>query len=508
MLNVAILSKIRRWYYRDQLSIREITRRTGFSRNTVRHYLRNEIVEPVYPQRLTSSKLDAFADKLTQWLVDEARAPRKQRRTVKQMHADLCALGFDGSYDRVAVFARHWRRQQLEQKQAVSKHTYIPLQFAPGEAFQFDWSEDWAVIGGERVKLQIAHFKLSYSRAFFVRAYWLQTHEMLFDAHYHAFVVWDGIPQRGIYDNMKTAVDKVGRGKLRDVNARFKAMVSHYLFDAEFCNPAAGWEKGQIEKNVQDARRRLWQKVPPQPSLAALNQWLAERCSSLWQEISHPTEAMTIAEALAQEHRHLMPVGRPFDGYVGHPKRISPTCLVTFERNRYSVPSSFANRPVSLHVYPDRLTVVAENQVIAEHARLFNRHHRQGMTVYDWRHYLSVLQRKPGALRNGIPFAELPDAFKVLQGILLKRTGGDREMADVLALVLLHEEQEVLAAVELALETGAPSKQMVMNLLSRLTEDAPIPPVEIPAALVLQVEPLANVARYDSLLKVENAHAS
>ena len=127
MLNVAILSKIRRWFHRDQLSIREITRRTGLSRNTVRHYLRNGAVEPVYPQRHTPCKLDAFADKLTQWLVDEARAPRKQRRTVKQMHADLCALGFDGSYDRVAVFARHWRRQQLEQKQAIGKHTYIPL---------------------------------------------------------------------------------------------------------------------------------------------------------------------------------------------------------------------------------------------------------------------------------------------------------------------------------------------------------------------------------------------
>ena len=162
---------------------------------------------------------------------------------------------------------------------------------------------------------------------------------------------------------------------------------------------------------------------------------------------------------------------------------------------------------MSLHVCPDRLTVVAENQVIAEHTRLFNRHHLRGATVYDWRHYLSVLQRKPGALRNGIPFAELPDGFKALQGILLKRVEGDREMADVLALVLLHEEQDVLAAVELALETGAPSKQMVMNLLSRLTEEAPIPPVEISAALVLQVEPLANVTRYDSLL-VGGAHAS
>ncbi len=223
----------------------------------------------------------------------------------------------------------------------------------------------------------------------------------------------------------------------------------------------------------------------------------------------HPTEPITIAAALAQEQPHLMPVGLAFDGYIEHAKRVSPTCLITFERNRYSVPSSFANRPVSLHVYPDRLTVIADNQVVAEHGRLFNRHHQPGTTVYDWRHYLAVLQRKPGAIRNGAPFAELPVAFQTLQTILLKRAGGDREMVDVLALVLLHDEQAVLAAVELALETGAPSKQMVMNILSRLVEGKPMPPVDIPASLVLSIEPLANVNRYDSLLNVGSggAHA-
>ena len=129
---------------------------------------------------------------------------------------------------------------------------------ARARAFQFDWSEDWAVIGGERTKRQVAHFKLSHSRAFVVRAYPLQTHELLFDAHNRAFEVFGGVPRRGIYDNMKTAVDRVRRGKERDVNARFSAMVSHYLFEAEFCNPASGWEKGQVKKNVRDARHRLW----------------------------------------------------------------------------------------------------------------------------------------------------------------------------------------------------------------------------------------------------------
>lgn len=109
-----------------------------------------------------------------------------------------------------------------------------------------DWSEDWAVIAGERTKLQVAHFKLGRSRAFVVRAYPLQTHEMLFDVHNRAFEVLGGVPRRGIHDNMKTAVDRVRRGKERDVNARFSALVSHYLFEAEFCNPASGWEKSQV----------------------------------------------------------------------------------------------------------------------------------------------------------------------------------------------------------------------------------------------------------------------
>lgn len=116
--------------------------------------------------------------------------------------------------------------------------------------------------GGERLKLKVAHFKLAHSRAFTLRAYRQETHEMLFDAHNHALGVLGSVPTRGLYDNMKTAVDRIGRGKARVVNACFTAMTSHYLFEAVFRNPASGWEKGQVEKNVRDARRRIWQGVP------------------------------------------------------------------------------------------------------------------------------------------------------------------------------------------------------------------------------------------------------
>lgn len=497
-----LLSVIRRWHFRDRLPIREIERRTGLSRNTIRKYLRSGTVEPKFKFPERPSKLDPFAQKLSGWLRIEAGKSRKQRRTVKQMHADLVELGFDGSYNRVAAFARKWKTERQYEQQTSGRGTFVPLVFAPGEAFQFDWSEDWAVIAGERVKLQAAHTKLSHSKAFIVRAYPLQTHEMLFDALTQAFRVLGGVPRRGIFDNMKTAVDRIGSGKIRQVNARFAAMASHYLFETEFCNPASGWEKGQVEKNVQDARRRLWQKMPAFPDLDALNAWLEERCIEQWSEVAHGYLPGTIADVHAAEIASLMELGRPFDGFVEHTKRVSPTCLVHFERNRYSVPASFANRPVSLRIYPERIVIAAEGQLLCEHERIISRsHHLPGRTVYDWRHYLAVIQRKPGALRNGAPFTEMPDGFRQLQGHLLRRPGGDREMVEILSLVLHHDEQAVLCAVELALEAGVPTKTHILNLLHRLLDGKPasIAAIDAPQALALNREPKANVARYDAL---------
>ena len=501
MIDVALLSVIRRWHFREGIPIREIARRTGLSRNTVRKYLASGEVQPHYPKRQSPTKLDDYELTLTSWLFRESKRHRKQRRTVKQLHFDLVQLGYSGSYDRVAAFARAWRLEQQDAKHGAGTHTFVPLAFAPGEAFQFDWSEDYAVINGSNTKLQIAHFKLCHSRVFCLRAYLLQSHEMLFDAHFHAFQCFDGVPERGIYDNMKSAVDKVGRGKERLINKRFQAMVSHYLFEAEFCNPAAGWEKGQVEKGVRDACHRIWQDAPAFASLEALNAWLQQRCLALWRELPHPEDRhRTLFDYWQTERSHLMPVPAAFDGFVEHTKRVSSTCLISFEHNRYSVPASFANRVISLRVYAERLVIVAEARVVAVHQRVFTRDHNlSGKTVYDWRHYLSVVQRKPGALRNGAPFHELPERFRMLQAALLKRSGGDREMVDILALVLLHDEQLVERAVSAALEAGQPSNQHVLNCLGRLC-DLPKPkPSLTPPALRLVTEPLANTQRYDRL---------
>ena len=164
------------------------------------------------------------------------------------------------------------------------------------------------------------------------------------------------------------------------------------------------------------------------------------------------------------------------------------------------MPPAFANRTVSLRVYADRLVIVAEARVVAEHARMFCRDHNlPGRTVYDWRHYLAVVQRKPGALRNGAPFNELPESFRALQTVLLRRPGGDRKMADILALVLHHDEFLVEQAVREALASGAVSKPHILNRLSRLLDAARPATLQPPRALTLSNEPRANTARYDHL---------
>jgi hypothetical protein len=242
--------------------------------------------------------------------------------------------------------------------------------------------------------------------------------------------------------------------------------------------------------------------MPDFPDLAALNAWLEQHCQDLWRDTAHGTLPGTIADVWSAERPALMALPAAFDGFVEQSKRVSPTCLITFERNRYSVPASFANRPVSLRIYPERLVVAAEGNILCEHERVIERSHdKPPRTIYDWRHYLAVIQRKPGALRNGAPFLELPLAFRQLQDQMLRRSGGDREMADILALVLHHDEQVVVRAVELALDAGVATKTHVLNLLHRLIDGKTIdgPDVDTPQALTLLREPKADVERYDGL---------
>ena len=226
MITMEMLGKIRRMYLSDKLSLHEIAKRTGVSRNTLRRWLRTpeEVQAPSYSRTQALGKLAAFTEELELALQADAHRSKQNRRTAKALFAQIKEAGYVGGYSAVTDFTRDWRASAGKAPRA-----FVPLSFELGEAFQFDWSEEGLLVGGIYYKLQVSHLKLCASRAFWLVAYPSQGHEMLFDAHTRSFAALGGVARRGIYDNMKTAVDlgQEGQGPsrqcplCRDVRALF-----------------------------------------------------------------------------------------------------------------------------------------------------------------------------------------------------------------------------------------------------------------------------------------------
>src|SRR6516225_1692286 len=206
--------------------------------------------------------------------------------------------GYDGGYDALRRYARRWAKQHGEATAAA----YVPLSFAPGEAYQFDWSHEVVLLNGVTVIVKAAHARLCHSRMLFVRAYPRETQEMVFDAHDRAFALFKGTCRRGIYDNMKTAVETVFVGKDRLYNRRFLQMCSHYLVDPVACTPASGWEKGQVENQVGLVRERFFTPRLRFKALDELNAWLLDKCIAYAKAHRHPEFAdRTIWEVFEAE---------------------------------------------------------------------------------------------------------------------------------------------------------------------------------------------------------------
>ena len=353
--------------------------------------------------------------------------------------------------------------------------------------------------------IKVAHFRMAYSRQMFVAAYPRETQEMVLDAHSRAFAFFGGVPARLIYDNLKTVVDTVYVGKARQFNRRFLTLANHYLFEPVACTPASGWEKGQVENQVGNVREWLFTPLARFASFAALNDWLAIRCRELAQRC-HPAQSLrTIADCFADEQSLLRPVTAHFDGYVEQMMRVSSTCLVRVDRNRYSVPASVAGQAVSVRTTADQIRVVAHGEVIAAHQRVMGR----DQLICDPWHYLPVLEKKPGALRNGAPFVtwDLPVPIQTVRDRILKQPKGDRAFVELLMMAGEAGLDALTVACELTLECGAVSAPVVMNELRRLI--APTLPAvanNVPDGITLVTEPVANCQRYDYLLGANNVH--
>jgi transposase len=498
MLTVETIRKIRLSVHRDGKSIRQTAKDLHLSRNTVRKAIRSGETSFSYERcNQPRPKLGLFIETLDNLLEEDEKLPKKLRRTSQILFEELQLHGYDGGYDSVRRYVRRWRKE----KKSLPKEVFIPLIFDPGEAFQFDWSHDWVEMGGKRTKVKVAHLRLCHSRHFLCIAYPRETQEMVFDAHIRAFKFFEGVCRKGIYDNLKTVVNKILGGRERNFNNRFTQLCSHYLFEPVSCTPGAGWEKGQVENQVGLVRRRFFTPKIKVRDFKELNEILKEQCIMWAKGHKHPTLTdKTVWEVYNEEKPYLIDLPPSFDGYAERPARVTPSSLVSYDRNRYSVDCSQVGKVVQVRVYANRIVLVSEGRVVGEHERAFGRN----KTVFDPWHYVPVLERKPGALRNGAPFRgwDLPLAMeKVFNRLKNRYSDWDHQFVAILNAVPFYGLETVNKACQDALKVNTVGKEVILNLLSRDQDQDTVSDVSIPPHLVLKQEPIADCRRYESLMR-------
>lgn len=448
---------IRRRVLREGVSKRQILRETGMHWTTLEKILQHS-EPPGYRllQLRDKPKLGPFVDRVREILRQDKQVPKKQRHTAKRIFERLREEGYAGGYTVV--------KEAIVEIQRTSAEVFMPLVHRPGDA-QVDFFHALANVGGVLRAVAIFVMVLPYSDAFFMMCVPRECTESFWEGHVRAFAFFGGVPDRISYDNSRIAVRSIIGVHRRELTDGFLQLVSHYLFDHHFCTVRRGNEKGVAEGTGGYARRNFLVPVPQVADFDALNAYLLERCRSDLQRRLRGQVA-TKAELLKDDQAAFMPLpAAPFDACRKQAARANSLSLVRFHGNDYSVPVRCAHHPVTIKGYWDRVEICRDTECVALHRRLWGK----GEVVYEPRHYLPLLERKPGALDHGRPLQalDLPECFAILRRRLESELGhqGTKQYITVLRLLEKHSTRRVAAAIERALVTGAPSPDVVAMYL-------------------------------------------
>lgn len=456
---------IRRRVLRGGVSKRQILRETGMHWTTLDRILDHSKPPGYRVQRLRQKpKLGPYVDRIRQILAEDRTVPKKQRHTAKRIYERLRDEGYTGGYTVV--------KEAVSEITRTSGEVFMPLVHRPGEA-QVDFFDALVKLGGRLQKVAIFLMALPYSDAFFMMGVPRECTESFWEGHVRAFAFFGGVPWRLSYDNSKIAVRAILGVHERTVTDGFLQLVSHYLFEHHFCTVQRGNEKGVVEGTGGYARRNFLVPVPEIADFDELNAHLLACCQSdLRRQLRG--QAAAKAELLKEDQAAFLPLpAAPFDACRKQAARASSLSLVRFQNNDYSVPVRCAHHELTVKGYWDRVEIYRGLEPLAVHRRCWG----TGEAIYEPRHYLPLLEQKPGALDHSLPLQslQLPECFAVLRRRLENRHGrpGTKEYIKVLQLLEKHSIRRVAAAIEKALVTDAPSPDVVAMYLY------PDPPIEI-----------------------------
>jgi transposase len=478
MISVEQREKIRRAYFVEENTIRQIARELKCSRPTVRKAIASS--EPA-SYTLTVSRpapvLGPFKKRVKEMLAENDQLPRKQRYTSRRIYQIIRKEGYTGSESTVRGYIA--RLCQTKKRRDV----YLPLEFDPGTDAQVDWGEGVVIMAGERIKVQLFYMRLCYSRKLFMMAFPNQRQEAFFEGQVRAFHHFQGVPHRISYDNLKVAVKRILEGRNRQEQEAFIVFRSHYLFASHFCTPGQGNEKGRVEEGVGFGRRNFMVPIPDVASFAELNEHLLTECLADDRR-RVDRQPVAIGEAWEMEKTHLLPLPkRDFDCCVTRPATLNPYSQVVLDTNRYSVPADKAYRNLVLKAYPFRVDILHLAEVLASHPRCYGRE----QDVFDPLHYLPLLEQRPGAFEHAKPIRrwreEWPPSYeRFLKRLQEQGLNGQsiREFVRVLKLHRDHPAKLVAQAVEQALEYGCIHADGVKLCLRQLLNpDTPAPSLNL-----------------------------
>ena len=500
--------QIRRDRDREGLSIRGLAKRHGVHRRTVKQALASAVPSAKRsPTNRPAPKLGPYWALIDEWLLADRDAPPKQRHTAKRIWWRL--VDEHGADVAEVTVRQHVRSRKRELGWPVGE-VFVPQVHAPGVEAEVDWGEALVVLGGVSVKVHLFVMRASFSGAAFCQASLVETQQAFLELHVQAFEWFGGVFGEIRFDNLKSAVKKVLKGRRRIETDRFVALRSHYLFVSQFTTPGleGAHEKGGVEGEVGRFRRNHLVPVPELRDLAELNVMLLAGCEAdLDRRIDG--RSVTVREAWATERPLLRELPtEAFDACETAVPRVDAKALVTIRQNRYSVPVALAGLKVSARIGAREITINHTGRVVARHERL----HGKFGTSAQLDHYLELLARKPGGLEHSVALAQerdrgaWPECFDALWTGLSDRYGRSdaaRQMVDVLLLCREHGPDRVALAVRGALAAGAIDGRAVAILVRRALSTgrpAPAPLAGLDARLAAHDRPAPDdLADYDQL---------
>ena len=476
-------------------SERRIAQELGIARKTVKKYAEADEAQPRYRQRTTRAKpvIAPVRALIDQWLEDDTHAPPKQRHTAQRIWERLTGPPYSDQIASSTV------RLYVQHARSTHREAFVPLAFGFGHA-QADWGAAEVVVAGVRHDAIFFVLRLDTSEDAFVQIFPTQRTEAVYEGHVRAFAHFEGVPPTILYDNATTLVAHVLRGRDREETAGFLALRAHYGFAADFCQPGlkGAHEKGGVENGIGWARRNLLVPVPVAESWDVLNAGLAERCRTR-RGRTHTREAATVGAVWEQEHAHLLSLPRvPFACCQVAVAKVNRYAMVTYDRNRYSVPTALVGRSVTLSAFVDRIEVVDGARVVAAHSRSYERD-REVLAV---EHYVDLLGRKPGAVAHGRIFGNLEEPYAQLRAWCLAQTPpATREFVAVLRLWEDFGRVVVTEALVHAQAVGVYRAATVRQLCLRARpENAPPAPLDAAWVPVVAMD-VPNLRQFDQLLK-------